>query len=99
MMNAGHVLSSEMHEFAVDWIVPAKIVNYPMNGDISVGIKPIKRTTGRISSPLYGSSYRLLQVAALLIVIRPHPNFEVISATKWTLYAALLFNKGMLFSY
>jgi hypothetical protein len=44
--NAGHALSSEMHEFAVDWIVPAKIVNYPMNGDISVGIKPIKRTTG-----------------------------------------------------
>jgi hypothetical protein len=35
-----------------------------------------------ISSPLYGSSYRLLQVAALLIVIRAHPNFEVISATK-----------------
>jgi hypothetical protein len=33
--NAGHALSSEMHEFAVDWIVPAKIVNYPMNGDIS----------------------------------------------------------------
>jgi hypothetical protein len=25
-----------------------------------------------ISSPLYGSSYRLLQVAALLIIIRPH---------------------------
>jgi hypothetical protein len=26
--NAGHALSSEMHEFAVDWIVPAKVVNH-----------------------------------------------------------------------
>jgi hypothetical protein len=55
-----------MHEFAVDWIVPAKVVNYPMNGDISVGIKPIKRTTGRFANLFFGL---LAQVIALLIGI------------------------------
>ena len=52
--NAGHALSSEMHEFAVDWIVPAKVVNHTINGDISIDIKPIKRTTGHKSSAFVG---------------------------------------------
>ena len=52
--NAGHALSSEMHEFAVDWIVPAKVVNHTINGDISIDIKPIKRTTGHKSAAFVG---------------------------------------------
>jgi hypothetical protein len=29
--NPRHALSSEMHEFAVDWIVPVKVVNHTIN--------------------------------------------------------------------
>ncbi len=52
--NPGHALSSEMHEFAVDWIVPAKVVNHTINRDVSIDIKPIKRTTGHKSAAFVG---------------------------------------------
>jgi hypothetical protein len=35
---------------SIDWIVPTKVVSYPMNGDISVDIEPIHRTTGHKSA-------------------------------------------------
>jgi hypothetical protein len=52
-----HLLPSILrlaHEFAVDWIVPAKVVNHTINGDISIDIKPIKRTTGHKSAAFVG---------------------------------------------
>ena len=39
---------------SIDWIVPTKVVSYPMNGDISVDIEPIHRTTGHKSAAFVG---------------------------------------------
>ena len=46
----------EMHNFEINWKVPShsKVVNHTMNGDISVDIEPIHRTTGHKSAAFVG---------------------------------------------
>jgi hypothetical protein len=48
-----HALSSEMHEFAVDWIVPVKVVNHTINRDVSIDIKPIKRSASKFFNKIF----------------------------------------------